>query len=58
MKVKSIVVLVELENGNCHQVLTTNQQKEAALSILVSSNGKLTLSDEIEPIKFEIKNKS
>ena len=53
MKIKTILVLVELENGHVHQVLTTADQKEICLSLMRSKDGKLLLSERIEPITLE-----
>lgn len=52
-QIKTIVVLVELNNGNVHQVLTTKEQKQCALQILLSENGNLQVSDALEPINFK-----
>lgn len=56
MKIKTIAVLVELENGNAHQLLATKEQKITALHFLKNEEtGYLQLSEEIEPIEFKSK---
>lgn len=55
MKIKKIAILVELENGNAHQVLATASMKEIILNFLTNKDGVLQLSDQIEPITFEPK---
>lgn len=54
--IKTIVVLLEFEDGSVRQVLTTKQQKELALKFLVDDNGSLVVSKEIEPLNFKDKN--
>jgi hypothetical protein len=53
MKINRIVVLVELVGGEVHQVLTTDEQKASALSMLRNEKGTLTLLDKVEPFSFE-----
>lgn len=56
-KIEKILVLVELENGKVHQVLTSKKRKEMSLQIMKSEkHGSLMLSEEVEPIKLEFKN--
>lgn len=53
---KTILVLVELENGNVHQVLTSKEQKEIALRFMKNEKeDALMLSKEIEPLELEFK---
>lgn len=52
--IKKILILVELDDGNVHQVYTTKEQKEMALHLLKNEKrGKLMLSK--EPIELEFK---
>lgn len=53
MKITTIAILVELDNGNAHQVLASKEMKEIILNFLTQEDGKLRLSDRIEPITFE-----
>lgn len=53
--IECIVILVQLKNGNAHQVLTTKENKEIALNIIAASDGKLCLDEELEPITFKTK---
>lgn len=56
-EIKTILVLVELENGNAHQVLASKTQKEIALQILKNEDkGVLMLDQEIMPITLEYSN--
>ena len=52
-QIKTIVVLVELEDGNVHQVLTTKELKQVFIQLLVSDNKTLQVSDALEPITFK-----
>jgi hypothetical protein len=56
MKINKILVLVELENGDAHQVLTSREQKEICVHLLRSEDGQLRLSQKIKPIKLELEN--
>jgi hypothetical protein len=53
MKIKTILVLVELENGNVHQVLADKEQKEICVNLMRSEEGVLRLSERIKPITLE-----
>lgn len=53
MNYKTILVLLEFEDGSVRQVLTTKEQKELALQMMVSESGKVMVSDEIEPITLK-----
>ena len=53
MKINKILVLVELENGDAHQVLASREQKEICVHLLRSEDGQLRLSQKIKPIKLE-----
>lgn len=54
MKVKRILVLVELENGHAHQVLTSHEQKEIYLNLMKAENGEIMLSKRIKPVILEM----
>lgn len=53
--IEVIVILVQLKNGNAHQVLTTKENKEIALQIIAANDGKLSLDKELAPITFKTK---
>jgi hypothetical protein len=53
MKVKTILILVELDNGNVHQVVAEHDKKIICLSLLRGDEGKLLLSERVEPITLE-----
>lgn len=55
-QIEKILVLVELKNGNVHQVLTSKDRKTIALKMMESEkHGKIMLSEEIEPIELQFK---
>lgn len=56
MKINKILVLVELENGDAHQVLASKEQKEICVRLLKSEDGVLRLSKKIKPIRLELEN--
>ena len=53
MKIQTILVLVELDNGHVHQVLASREHKEVCLSLLKSEEGVLRLSERVEPVILE-----
>jgi hypothetical protein len=53
--IKTVVVLVEFEDGSVHQVLASAENKSLALNMLARLQGKLMLSKEMEPIEFKDK---
>ena len=53
--ISKIVILVELKNGNAHQVLTSKENKEFALQLIATADGKLSLDKELAPIEFKEK---
>jgi hypothetical protein len=53
MKVKRILILVEMENGKVHQILSSVEKKEAVIGFLSNDKGVLQLSSEVEPITLE-----
>ena len=52
-EIKTIVVLLEFEDGSVRQVLTTKEQKQLALGLLINGKGVLQCSDAIEPFEFK-----
>lgn len=54
MKMQTILILVELDNGHVHQVLASGEQKEICMALLRSENGVLRLSARVEPITIEV----
>lgn len=55
--IKVILIVVELENGNAHQVLSSVEHKKLGLDIIAGLDGKLHLSEQIEGFKLEPKKK-
>jgi len=53
MKIKTILILVELDNGNVHQVLAEHDKKIICMALLKSKNGTLLLSERVEHITLE-----
>jgi hypothetical protein len=53
MKIQTILILVELDNGHVHQVLASKEQKEICVALLRSEEGALRLSERVEPITLE-----
>lgn len=53
MKIQTILILVELDNGHVHQVLASKEQKEICMSLLRSDKGTIRLSERIEPVMLE-----
>ena len=53
MKVETVLVLVEMDNGHVHQVLASAEQKDLCLQLLRSEDGVLRLSERVEPITLE-----
>lgn len=53
--IKTVLILVELDNGNAHQVLATKENKKLALTILAQMEGKLLLDAELVPFELEKK---
>lgn len=53
MKIQTILILVELDNGHVHQVLSSKEQKEICIAMLRSEEGVLRLSDRVEPLTLE-----
>lgn len=53
MKIKTILILVELDGGEVHQVLARKDQKEVMLELLRDPKGVLLLSDRVEPVELE-----
>ena len=53
MKIETVLVLVEMDNGHVHQVLASKEQKEICMAMLRSEEGVLRLSERVEPITLE-----
>jgi hypothetical protein len=53
MKIKTILVLVELDNGHVHQVLSSHDQKEICVSLMKTEHGKILLSKRVKPVVLE-----
>lgn len=53
--IEVIAIIVQLKDGNTHQVLASKENKELALRMLGQLGGNIKLSEEIEPITFIIK---
>ena len=54
MKIQTILILVELDNGHVHQVLASREQKEVCVALLRSEAGVLRLSERVEPVTLEL----
>ena len=50
-QVKTVIILVELENGDVHQVNATDDKKHKALQQCLK-NGVLQIFDKVEPYKI------
>lgn len=53
MKIKTILVLVELDNGHVHQVLSSHDQKQICVSLMKTEKGEILLSKRVKPIILE-----
>jgi hypothetical protein len=53
MKIETILVLVELDNGHVHQVLASKEQMEICINLLKSEEGVIRLYDRVEPVILE-----
>lgn len=51
--IETIAILVQVD-GNCHQVLTSKENKQLLITMLSGMDDGLNLSDKIEPVKFEL----
>ena len=49
----SMVVLVHLDNGGCHQVYATEEQMINCLHGLKGDNGRIKLSPKMKPVTLE-----
>jgi hypothetical protein len=54
MKINRILILVELDGGHVHQVLADPEKKEICMGLLQTEDGRLLLSERVEPITLEI----
>ena len=55
MKIKKIVIYVQLDNGNIHQVLDNIENKMMSLDVLrILNDNKLPLNERKESFEFEI----
>jgi len=52
--IKTVLILVEFENGNAHQVLATKEHKKIMIDLLATMSGGLKLSEEIEPLTLNL----
>jgi len=53
--IEHVAILVQLKNGEAHQVLSTPENKQIMLSLLAKMDDGLKLSKEIESVTFKIK---
>jgi len=51
--IEAVVMIVQFKDGSAHQVLTTKENKQFAVQMIASSDGKLTLDKAIAPVIFE-----
>ena len=56
--IELIAIMVQLKNGEAHQVLAKKEDKYLALMLLGQMGGGLKLSNEIEPMTFRKKDLS
>lgn len=54
MKIQTILILVELDNGHVHQVLASVAQKDICIALLRSDDGVLRLSERVYPITLKL----
>lgn len=52
--IKTVVIIVEFNNGNAHQVLTTKENKKILIGLLATMDNGLKLSETLEPVTFTI----
>lgn len=52
-EIKTIMILVEMNNGKTRQVLAKKYMKEAVLHFLKDDNGNLRVTEEIMPISID-----
>ncbi|WP_298845578.1 hypothetical protein [uncultured Clostridium sp.] len=55
--IKTILVVVEFNDGNTHQVLSTKEHKKLSLQFLSGLDDGLTMSKEIETFTLDVKQK-
>jgi TusA-related sulfurtransferase len=55
MKIKSLVLLVKLENGQIHQVLMDDKDAEAVISFIVATKGKISVLENDMSNQIEIR---
>ncbi len=53
MKIRRILILVELDNGHAHQVLANAEKKEVCMALLRNEDGELLLSKRVKPVTLE-----
>ncbi len=53
MKINKILILVEMEDGAVHQVLTRKKVKDIVLNMMTNDDGVLQLSERVEPVIIE-----
>jgi hypothetical protein len=53
MKIKTVMVLVELDNGHVHQVLASADKKKICVSLMKAEHGKILLSKRVKPVVLE-----
>jgi pheromone shutdown protein TraB len=52
MKIKKVLILVELENGHAHQVLASSEQKYLVAQLLRDNSGVMLLSHRLAPVQL------
>jgi len=52
--ISKILICVEMDNGNAHQVLTSIDNKQMALRLIASIDEGLKLSSQIEPFTLDL----
>ena len=54
--IEKVVIIVEFNNGNAHQVLTTKENKKILIGLLATMDNGLKLSGTLEPVAFTTAN--
>jgi len=53
--IETVVIIVQFKDGSAHQVLTTKENKQIAVSLIAEMDGRLVLDKELLPVTFEYK---
>lgn len=53
--IELVAIIVQFKDGNAHQVLASNENKQIYLRMLATMEGSLKLTKEILPVEFTLK---